>query len=82
EDIPILAVSVTEEEIQQLGVADAVGHYAAHNYFQSIDTPTNHAFVQNFKDRYGSDRVTCDPVEAAYVQVYLWKQNSGSSAIV
>ena len=74
ESIPILAVSVTEEEVQQIGTEFTVGHYAAHNYFQSLDTPTNRTFVQNFQAMYGSDRVTCDPVEAAYVQVYLWKQ--------
>jgi two-component system NtrC family sensor kinase len=74
ESIPILAVSVTEEEVRQIGAEFTAGHYAAHNYFQSLDTPTNRIFVQNFQAMYGSDRVTCDPVEAAYVQVYLWKQ--------
>jgi len=75
EDIPILAVSVTEDEVRQIGAETMVGHYAAHNYFQSLETPHNHTFVNNFKAMYGSDRVTCDPVEAAYVQVYLWKQS-------
>jgi two-component system, NtrC family, sensor kinase len=74
EDIPILAVSVTEDEVRQIGVETMVGHYAAHNYFQSLENPHNHTFVRNFKAMYGDDRVTCDPVEAAYVQVYLWKQ--------
>nr|WP_242042384.1 transporter substrate-binding protein [Leptolyngbya sp. FACHB-541] len=74
EDIPILAVSVTEEEIQQLGVESAVGHYAAHSYFQSLKNLRNQTFVKNFKATYGADRVTSDSVESAYVQVYLWKQ--------
>lgn len=73
-EIPIMAVSVTEEEIQQLGVESAVGHYAAHSYFQSLKNSRNQTFVQNFKATYGADRVTCDSVESAYVQVYLWKQ--------
>jgi len=73
-DIPIMAVSVTEEEIQQLGVEPAVGHYAAHSYFQSLKNAKNQTFVQNFKATYGANRVTCDSVESAYVQVYLWKQ--------
>ena len=73
DDIPIMAVSIAEGELQRM--ADlAVGHYAAWSYFQSIDTVKNHAFVQAFKQRYGSDRVTSDPIEAAYTQVYLWKQ--------
>ncbi|MCA1994785.1 MAG: urea ABC transporter substrate-binding protein, partial [Coleofasciculus sp. S288] len=71
--IPILAVSVAEAEIQRIGEA-AVGHYACWSYFQSLDTPQNRKFVQNFQRNYGADRVTSDPIEAAYTQVYLWKQ--------
>ncbi len=74
EDIPIMATSVAEEELRRIGGSIAVGHYASWSYFQSIDTPENRAFVQNFQCRYGSDRVTSDPIEAAYTQVYLWKQ--------
>lgn len=33
----------------------------------------NKAFVKAFKDKYGQNRVTSDPMEAAYVSVYLWK---------
>ncbi len=74
EDIPIMAVSIAEEELRRIGGDTAAGHYASWSYFQSIETPENRAFVQNFQRRYGSDRVTSDPIEAAYVQVYLWKQ--------
>jgi len=74
QEIPIMAVSVAEEEIRRIGGDTAAGHYASWSYFQSIDTPQNRAFVQNFQRRYGSDRVTSDPIEAAYTQVYLWKQ--------
>lgn len=73
DQIPILAVSVAEAELQQIGEA-AVGHYACGSYFQSLDTPRNRQFVENFQQRYGSDRVTSAPIEAAYTQVYLWKQ--------
>ena len=73
DEIPILAVSIAESELQTIGDA-AVGHYASWSYFQSIDTPENSQFVKNFQARYGSNRVTSDPIEAAYSQVYLWKQ--------
>mgnify|MGYP005848467253 CR=1 FL=1 len=73
DEIPILAVSVAEAEIQRIGEA-AVGHYACWSYFQSLDTPQNRRFVQNFQRNYGANRVTSDPIEAAYTQVYLWKQ--------
>jgi urea ABC transporter urea binding protein len=71
--LPIMAVSVAEAELQRLGDA-AVGHYACWTYFQSLDTPNNRTFVENFQLRYGKSRVTSDPIEAAYSQVYLWKQ--------
>jgi urea ABC transporter urea binding protein len=71
--MPIMAVSVAEAELQRMGDA-AVGHYACWTYFQSLDTVNNRTFVQNFQRRYGVNRVTSDPIEAAYTQVYLWKQ--------
>lgn len=71
--IPILSVSVAEAELQRIGEA-ASDHYACWSYFQSLDTSRNRQFVANFQQRYGSDRVTSAPIEAAYTQVYLWKQ--------
>jgi urea ABC transporter urea binding protein len=73
EDIPIVAFSAAEEVFSKIG-EPAAGHYACWSYFQSIDTPENKSFVQRFQAAYGSDRVTSDPIEAAYTQVYLWKQ--------
>ena len=71
---PVMSVSVAEEEVRQIGPEFLVGHYAAWNYFQSVDTPENKKFVEAFKAEYGEDRVTNDPMEAAYIMVYLWKQ--------
>ncbi len=73
EDIPVVAFSIAEEVFSKIG-EPAAGHYACWSYFQSIDTPENRNFVQRFQAAYGSDRVTSDPIEAAYTQVYLWKQ--------
>lgn len=72
-ELPIMAVSIAEAELQRMGNT-AVGHYACWTYFQSLDTANNRTFVENFQRRYGKDRVTSDPIEAAYAQVYLWKQ--------
>ncbi len=71
--IPVCAVSVGEDELRGLDPSKVKGHLAAWNYFQSIDTPKNKEFVKKFKDKYGQDRVTDDPIEAAYYQVYFWK---------
>ncbi|CAN1213485.1 urea ABC transporter substrate-binding protein [Tumidithrix helvetica PCC 7403] len=72
-EIPIMAVSVAEVELQNLATS-AIGHYASWSYFQSLDTEANQAFVKNFQLRYGDRYPTSDPIEAAYAQVYLWKQ--------
>ncbi len=71
--IPIMAVSIAEAELQQIG-AVAAGHYACWTYFQSLDTPSNKAFVESFQNWQDATAVTSDPIEAAYSQVYLWRQ--------
>jgi urea transport system substrate-binding protein len=71
---PSMSVSIAEEEVKAIGSEYLKGHYAAWNYFQSVDTPANKKFVEAFKKKYGSERVTNDPMEAAYIMVYLWKQ--------
>ena len=77
---PIMAFSVAEDELRSMETEKLVGHLACWNYYQSIDTPENKAFVSNFKAYCashrlpgGSDRVADDPIEAAYFGVYVWK---------
>ena len=45
EDIPVVAFSVGEEELSGMDTAPLVGHLAAWNYFESVDTPINHTFI-------------------------------------
>ena len=71
---PVMSVSVAEEEVRQIGPEYLKGHYASWNYYQTVDTPENNKFVADFKAKYGEDRVTNDPMESAYIMVYLWKQ--------
>ncbi|MGA1626514.1 MAG: transporter substrate-binding protein, partial [Prochlorothrix sp.] len=71
---PVMSVSIAEEEVRQIGPEFLVGHYAAWNYFQTVENPANEKWVSDFKAKYGEDRVTNDPMEAAYIMVYLWKQ--------
>jgi urea transport system substrate-binding protein len=79
EDCPIMAFSVSEDELRAMDVPPLVGHLAAWNYFQSIKTKENIQFVRTFKTYCkekglpgGSKRVTCDPIEAAYFGVHVW----------
>lgn len=71
---PSMSVSIAEEEVRAIGPEYLKGHYAAWNYFMTVDTPENKKFVEAFKAKYGQDRVTNDPMEAAYIMVHLWKQ--------
>ena len=70
---PIISVSIAEEEAPAMG-ADLTGQYASWNYFQSVENPENEAFIKAFQDKYGADRPTSDPMEAAYVSMYLYKE--------
>ncbi len=72
ETVPIVSVSVAEEEVRAIGPEFLAGHLVAWNYYQTTDTPENTAFVAAFKDKYGDDKVTSDPMEAGYVAVNLW----------
>jgi urea transport system substrate-binding protein len=71
---PSMSVSIAEEEVKAIGVEYLKGHYAAWNYFQTVDTPASKKFVAAFKAKYGAERVVNDPMEASYIMVYLWKQ--------
>lgn len=73
EDIPVISVSVAEEEVRGIGAENIAGHYVSWNYYQTTDTPENEAFVAAYKEAYGEDRVTADPIEAGYFGVYAWK---------
>ena len=76
-----MAFSVAEDELRGMDTTALVGHLAAWNYYQSVDTPQNKQFVANFKAYCkknnlpdGEKRVTDDPIEAAYFGVHVWKQ--------
>ena len=73
EDIPVVAFSVGEEELSGFDTTPLVGHLAAWNYFMSVETPENEAFIAAWQDFIGSeDRVTNDPMEAHYIGFNLW----------
>ena len=71
---PVMSVSIGEAEVKEIGIEYLIGHYAAWNYFMTVDTPENQKFIQKFQDKYGNNRVINHPMEPAYIMVYLWKQ--------
>jgi urea transport system substrate-binding protein len=73
-DLTTCSVSVAEEEVRGIGADNLKGHLVSWNYYQTTDTPENKEFVKKYKAKYGADRVTDDPIEAAYIAVHLWAQ--------
>ncbi|MBX7451387.1 urea ABC transporter substrate-binding protein [Mycobacterium sp. G7A2] len=73
QEMPVVSVSIAEEEVGGIGVQNIEGQLTAWDYYQTIDSPVNNAFVAAYKDKFGADKPTSDPMEAAYVSVYLWK---------
>ena len=71
--MPVVSVSIAEEEVKGIGAGNLKDQLTAWNYYQTIDSPENKKFVAAFKAKYGDDRVTSDPMEAAYTSLYLWK---------
>jgi len=69
--MPVMSVSVAEEEVRGIGPENIAGHLVAWNYYQTSDVPENKAFVDAYKKKFGANRVTDDPIEAGYTQVYL-----------
>jgi len=81
EDIPVVAFSVGEEELRGIDTKPLVGHLAAWNYFMSIKTPENTAFIKKWNAYVkkhnlpgGDKRVTNDPMEATYIGIKMWAQ--------
>src|ERR1700721_1472378 len=72
-DIPVMAFSVGEEELAGLDTKPLVGHLAAWNYFESIKTPANEAFIKEWHDfTKNPKRTTNDPMEAHYIGFNMW----------
>ncbi len=73
EDIPVVAFSVGEEELAGLDTAPLVGHLAAWNYFQSVESDANAEFIDAWHAFTKDDkRVTNDPMEAHYIGFNMW----------
>jgi urea transport system substrate-binding protein len=72
-DIPVVAFSVGEEELAGIDTKPLVGHLAAWNYFQSVDTPENKAFIEKWKTfTKNAKRVSNDPMEAHVIGFNMW----------
>lgn len=80
-DVPVVAFSVGEEELRGIDTKPLVGNLAAWNYFESVDNPTNKAFVADYRAYAKAHKlpnadtvVTNDPMEATWVGLHMWAQ--------
>jgi urea transport system substrate-binding protein len=72
-DIPVVAFSVGEEELAGLDTKPLVGHLAAWNYFESVDTPENKDFIAKWQAyTKNPKRTTHDPMEAHVIGFNMW----------
>lgn len=72
-DIPVVAFSVGEEELSGIDTKPLVGHLAAWNYFESVDSDANDDFIEEWHKYTGDEkRVTNDPMEATYISFNMW----------
>ncbi|MGY2572538.1 urea ABC transporter substrate-binding protein [Vibrio sp. C8] len=73
DQIPVVAFSVGEEELSGMDTAPLVGHLAAWNYFESVDSTANEEFIEAWHKFTKDDkRTTNDPMEATYIGFNMW----------
>ena len=81
-DVPVVAFSVGEEELRGVDTKPLQGHLAAWNYFMSIKSPANDAFIKKWSDYakakgiagHKDKPLTNDPMEATYIGINMWAQ--------
>jgi branched-chain amino acid transport system substrate-binding protein len=69
--MPIASCSLAEPELVEIGPDACAGHVSSSVYFESIDTPTNKAFVAAFRRRFPEAGPTSADAEASYLAVHL-----------
>jgi urea transport system substrate-binding protein len=73
--IPVMAFSLGERELLGVDAKPLAGHLAAWNYFHSVKSVENEAFIKMWKNfTEGKDEITNDPMEATLIGFRMWTQ--------
>ena len=73
--IAFMALSVSERELGSVDLSKLVGHMAARNYFQSVKSAENDAFIKMWADfNEQRDKTTNDQMEATFIGFRMWAQ--------
>ncbi|WP_161957575.1 urea ABC transporter substrate-binding protein [Mariprofundus sp. EBB-1] len=70
-EMPVVSFSLAESGIRLMPIDEIAGHYAVWNYFQSLPSAQNKAFISALYQHFGEQPVS-DPMEAAWVGVQMW----------
>ena len=71
--LPVMSLSLGEAEMPALKERNLVGHMVAWNYLHAMETPENHAFIDEWRQFTGDPAaVTNDPMEASWIGFRLW----------
>lgn len=72
--MPIASLTTGEIETKAMGAEYGAGHFLSAPYFQVLDNPTNHKFVEKFlSSPYGKNGVTHYNMEETYTSAYVFK---------
>jgi urea transport system substrate-binding protein len=72
--MPIASLTTGEIETRAMGNEFGAGHFLSAPYFQTLDNPTNHKFVEKFlASKYGKNGVTHYNMEETYTSAYVFK---------
>lgn len=75
DQIPICATVTSEIEIAAMGAEYAAGSFTSFPYFMSMGLPSNTSFIERYRAFVNDPKaITYHSLEAAYFQVFLWKQ--------
>jgi len=72
EEVPIMALSVSEAELQLLEPDDVAGHYVCWDYFMSDAAPENTAFLETWRRFDQTGRPVYAPMADAVLGLRLW----------
>jgi urea transport system substrate-binding protein len=73
--VPVMALSVGEHELLDIGGSGLTGQLAAWNHFPSVKSAENDAFMKMWADfNIQRDKTTNDPMEATLIGFRMWAQ--------
>jgi urea transport system substrate-binding protein len=72
EDLPVMAFSISEAELEQLAPEDVDGHFACCSYFMSSPTEMNTKFIKEWQSRWDHPRPVFDAMVATLISFRMW----------